>query len=92
MSWWKFYNTYQKTCLICIPGVKRRNQILLDPDIICFMVSFSPIIKKALNYVLAKHLEKINPSARHIAIMIDEEKELEKTLRLLKRGWSGQTE
>lgn len=65
--------------------VRGRNQIVLDPDIICFMEDFSPIIKKALNYVLAKHLEKINPDARHIAIKIDEERELEKTLKLLKK-------
>lgn len=62
---------------------KERKQILLDPSIIEFMKKFAPIIKKALNYVLAIHLEKNNPEARHIATKIDEETELEKRIDII---------
>lgn len=52
-----------------------RNRILLDHEIIGFMREFAPVIKKALNCVIAKHLEKLNPSARSIASRIDGEEE-----------------
>lgn len=53
--------------------VRGQNYILLDPDIIGFMKTYAPIIRKALNYILAIHLEKNNPEARHIATKINEE-------------------
>ena len=57
--------------------VKDQRYILLEPELIGFMKDFSPVIKKALNYALAVHLEKFNPGARHIATKIDMEKKFD---------------
>ena len=65
--------------------VHRENYILLDPAIVGFMKKFYLIIRKALNCVLAEHLEKNNPSARHIATKIDSEKEFDSRLDQVKK-------
>ncbi len=65
--------------------VRGENYILLDPAIIGFMKKFYLIIRKALNCVLAEHLEKNNPSARHIATKIDSEKEFDSRLDQVKK-------
>lgn len=57
--------------------VRGKNYIKLDRRIIEFMEMSSPAIKKALNYMLAEHLEKNNPDARYIAIKINSEKEFD---------------
>ncbi len=64
--------------------VRAENYILLDSSTIGFMKKFYLIIRKALNCVLAEHLEKNNPSARHIAIKIDSETEFESRLAKVK--------
>lgn len=64
--------------------VPRKNYIELNASIIEFMKEFSPVIKKALNYTLAEHLEKNNPSARHIAIKINTEIEFESRLETVR--------
>ena len=56
------------------------DHILLDSDIVPFLKKFSLMINKALNYMLALHLEKYNPSARHISTKIDSEMEFESVL------------
>ena len=61
-----------------------QNHILLDSGIVPFLKKFSPMINKALNYILALHLEKYNPSARHIATKIDSETEFESMLEKVK--------
>ena len=64
--------------------VKGQHYIVFEPELIEFMRDFSPVIIRALNYTLAVHLEKYNPSARHIATKIDMEKEFDvkkKTIR-----------
>ncbi len=65
--------------------VKRENHIMLNSNIIGFMKEFSYILKKALNYILAVHLEKNNPSARHIATKIDSETEFDYRLQQVKK-------
>lgn len=62
-----------------------QNYIMLNFSIIRFMQEFSTIINKALNYVLAVHLEKHNPSARHIAVKIDNERDFEQRLEQVKK-------
>lgn len=57
--------------------VRGKRYIILESELIEFLKEFSSVIKQALNYVLALHLEKINPDARRIAAMIDMEKEFE---------------
>ena len=64
---------------------KGQNYILLEPTIIDFMKDFYLLLRKALNCVLAEHLEKVNPSARHIAIKIDSEKTFETRLNLVRK-------
>ena len=64
--------------------VNRENYILLDAGIVDFMKEFSRVVKKALNYVLAIHLEKHNPSARHIATKIDDEANYDTILQRVK--------
>ena len=63
--------------------VKGQRYIILEPELIGFMRDFSPVIKKALNYTLAVHLEKYNPSARHIATKIDMEKEFDERNKVI---------
>ena len=63
--------------------ISGQNYILLDPDIIGFMKNYAPIIRKALNYVLAIHLEKNNPEARHIATKINEELAFDKRMEAI---------
>lgn len=65
--------------------VRGENYIMLDVEIVKFMKEFSPVIKKTLNYVLAVHLEKHNPSARHIATKITDEEGLDVILQRVKR-------
>lgn len=65
--------------------VAGQNYILLDPHILTFMKGFSPILRKALSYVIALHLEKNNPSIRHIATKADTEKEFHVILEQVKR-------
>ena len=64
--------------------VRGENYIMLDVEIVKFMKKFSPVIKKTLNYVLAVHLEKHNPSARHIATKITDEEGLDVILQRVK--------
>lgn len=77
-----------KNILTDMPDLYRRergkNYIELDAPIIGFMKEFGHVIKKALNYMLAEHLEKNNPSARHIAIKINSEMEFESRLETVK--------
>ena len=61
-----------------------KDHILLGSDIVPFLKKFSPMINKALNYMLALHLEKYNPPARHIATKIDSETEFESVLEKVK--------
>ncbi len=65
--------------------ILHKNHIVLDSNIIGFMNEFSYILKKALNYVLAVHFEKNNPSARHIALKIDNEIEFDSRLSQIKK-------
>ncbi len=65
--------------------VRGQDYILLDPDIIGFMKNYAPIIRKALNYVLAIHLEKNNPEARHIATKINEELAFDKRMEAIRQ-------
>ena len=65
--------------------VRGQRYIILEPELIGFMRDFSPVIKKALNYTLAVHLEKYNPSARHIATKIDMEKEFDDRKKAIHR-------
>lgn len=65
--------------------VRGQNYILLDPDIIGFMKNYAPIIRKALNYVLAIHLEKNNPEARHIATKINEELAFDRRMEAIRQ-------
>ena len=57
--------------------------IEFDSTLIEFMKRHSIIIKNALNYVIAKKLEKSNSEARHIAIKIDQELTFEKRLSII---------
>ena len=65
--------------------VKGQRYITLEPELIGFMRDFSPVIKKALNYTLAVHLEKYNPGARHIATKIDMEKEFDERNKVIRK-------
>ncbi len=65
--------------------IKGQTYILLDSDIIGFMKNYAPIIRKALNYVLATHLEKNNPEARHIATKINEELMFDKKMEVIQQ-------
>lgn len=49
-----------------------RRYVLLDADVIHFMLEYGPTLKRALNHKLAVLLERLNPEARHIATKTDE--------------------
>lgn len=57
-----------------------KNHIILDRDVVGFMKTFAPVLRRALNYSLALHFEKNNASARHIATKIDGERRFESRL------------
>lgn len=62
-----------------------KNYIVFEPELIKFMKEFSMIIKKALNYILAIHLEKNNPTARHIAVKIDHAVDFDSKIAIIKK-------
>ena len=59
------------------PGLYERRHaksyIVLDMDMVEYMRDAEHTLRAALKYKLAKHLEGLNPAARHIAIKIDME-------------------
>lgn len=62
-----------------------KNYLVFDRYIVEFMKNYAPMIKKALNYMLAIHLEKNNPKARHIATKIDNETDFHRRMDVVRR-------
>ena len=64
--------------------VKGKDCIVFDFSLIEFMKNFSDVVKKALGYALAVHLEKNNLDAKHIATKIDIDSDIEIRLDKIK--------
>ncbi|ABK77049.1 hypothetical protein CENSYa_0414 [Cenarchaeum symbiosum A] len=59
-----------------MPGLYEKvgkEYIELEPGLVAFLREHRTLIRKSLNCILAQHLERINPEARHIATKIDGE-------------------